>query len=284
MLEAPDHLRAGETGLGRVWVENQKRHVPIFVLWFHARVGKKGKKERVIMNRRLDPMQRHALNWHIPSAARGSTMLWVSGVESQYPFGFLTKTIGVPIEKEITVWPRRQEYRLAVGQGIRVLTGSGRSPSIGEGIDLSGLREYQLGDDLRKVHWKASARSEELLLKEFSEENATGFRVWFHTSKAVWRTEETFERACSLVGTIVEDLYRKGELLAFKFDDSDPIEGRNSADFHRIMDALSKVGLGQGHYESEDESLLRNGITFKPGEGSTVDVYLGSDHVGTTIQ
>ncbi|MGB0372317.1 MAG: DUF58 domain-containing protein [Opitutales bacterium] len=283
-LEVPEHLRSGETGLGRIWVENGKRRVPVFVLWFHVRAGAKGKKTRIIMSERLDPKSRLSLNWHIPSLERGSATLWVSGVESQYPFGFLKKNIGIPIEREVMVWPRRQEYRLSFGQGKRVLAGVGKSQLIGEGVDLSGLREYRLGDDLRKVHWKASARSEELMLKEFSEENATGFRVWFQTSKTLWRTDESFEVACALVGSIVEDLYRRGELQAFKLDDGESMDGRSSADFHAIMGMLSDARRGQGHFELDQEPTHHQGLTFKPGEGTAVEVYLGVEHVGTTIQ
>ena len=246
MLEAPEHLRAGETGLGRIWLENEKPRIPTFVLWFHVKAAKKAKKKRVILGGRLDPKQRVALNWHIPSVERGKTTLWVSGVESQYPFGFLKKTIGMPIEREVMVWPSRVGYKLSHGKGKRILMGAGKSNMIGEGMDLSGLRGYQVGDDLRKVHWKASARSNDLLTKEFNDENATGFRVWFQTSQKLWITDEAFERACALVGSVVEDLYRKGELLAFHLDDDAPVQGRTVGNFHDIMQILSLVKFGQG--------------------------------------
>ena len=284
MLEAPEHLRAGETGLGRIWVENEKTRIPTFVLWFHVKAAKKAKRERVILSGTLDPKQRIALNWHIPSVARGKTLLWVSGVESQYPFGFLKKTIGMPIEREVMVWPSRVGYKLGFGVGKRILVGAGKSNMIGEGMDLTGLRGYQLGDDLRKVHWKASARSNDLLIKEFNDENATGYRVWFQTSKALWINDETFERACALVGSVVEDLYRKNELIAFCLDEDPPIAGRSVSEFYDIMSVLSFVQLGHGSYNADAEETRRMGITFKPGEGTAIDIYLGHEHVGTTIQ
>jgi uncharacterized protein (DUF58 family) len=50
---------------------------------------------------------------------------------------------------------------------------SGAARAAGEGDDFVGLREYRYGDSLRRVHWKAFARGQGLLTKEFGG-NAVG--------------------------------------------------------------------------------------------------------------
>ena len=282
-FEAPKILRAHETALGRIWIENRKKRIPVFILWFHVRAEKKGKRSRVVMSERLDAQRKTAINWHIPALPRGLRTLWISGVESQYPFGFLRKNIGVPIETEVVVWPKRLEYRIATGSGRRVFSGVGKSRLIGEGSDLSGLRVYRMGDDLRRVHWKASARSNEMLLKEFNEENVTGFRIWFQTSKALWSNEDAFERACALAGSVAEDLFKRGELLSLKIDDKDPMNGSSSSDFHVIMSALSQVQWREGMSLVSDENTHASEISFKPGEDAVIHILFGKDHVGSTI-
>jgi len=41
----------------------------------------------------------------------------------------------------------------------------------GAGPDFHGVREYQPGDDLRRIHWKSTARRGELVVKELEEEH-----------------------------------------------------------------------------------------------------------------
>ncbi len=40
----------------------------------------------------------------------------------------------------------------------------------GDGIDFAEIRDYNFGDDVRKINWKATAKSGELKLNEFNEE------------------------------------------------------------------------------------------------------------------
>ena len=40
----------------------------------------------------------------------------------------------------------------------------------GEGLDFHQLREYRVGDTFRQIDWKATARSQKLISKEFQEE------------------------------------------------------------------------------------------------------------------
>ena len=40
----------------------------------------------------------------------------------------------------------------------------------GDGIDFAEIRDYNYGDDVRKINWKATAKSGELKLNEFNEE------------------------------------------------------------------------------------------------------------------
>lgn len=56
----------------------------------------------------------------------------------------------------------------------RLLTGSASGDYLtkqkGYGLEFDQLREYQVGDDVRFIDWKSSARMNKLLLKEYREE------------------------------------------------------------------------------------------------------------------
>lgn len=51
--------------------------------------------------------------------------------------------------------------------------GTFRSGNVGVGTEFFGIREYIPGDELRRINWKASARSESLLSNEYEREHVT---------------------------------------------------------------------------------------------------------------
>jgi len=50
------------------------------------------------------------------------------------------------------------------------LVGDSRSALKGSGLEFDQIREYQQGDDVRFVDWRASARADKLLVKQYIEE------------------------------------------------------------------------------------------------------------------
>ncbi|MDP3889147.1 MAG: DUF58 domain-containing protein [bacterium] len=52
------------------------------------------------------------------------------------------------------------------------LVGDSRSARKGTGFEFDQIREYQVGDDVRFIDWKATARANQLLVKEYIEERS----------------------------------------------------------------------------------------------------------------
>jgi uncharacterized protein (DUF58 family) len=52
------------------------------------------------------------------------------------------------------------------------LVGDSRSALKGTGFEFNQIREYQIGDDVRFIDWHATARSNQLLIKEYIEERS----------------------------------------------------------------------------------------------------------------
>jgi uncharacterized protein (DUF58 family) len=78
----------------------------------------------------------------------------------------------------------------------------------GAGHDLFSLRDYQPRDDLRHIHWKATARSRKLTVREFTSEDERRVTIEFDTQKsgnAVSNTfHERFERGVVQTASLVK--------------------------------------------------------------------------------
>lgn len=105
-----------------------------------------------------------ALTFDVPTTQRGWLTLGRIELSSLYPLG-LFRTWGYfrPVARCL-VYPRPAGRLPLPGSGVGTVQGGG---SNGPGQDdFAGLRAYRPGDSPRHVHWRASARSESLLVKQ----------------------------------------------------------------------------------------------------------------------
>jgi uncharacterized protein (DUF58 family) len=56
------------------------------------------------------------------------------------------------------------------GRTLGKMFGTHRSVQIGTGSEFHGIREYQFGDEFRKINWKATARLGHIMVREFEQE------------------------------------------------------------------------------------------------------------------
>lgn len=100
------------------------------------------------------------------TVARGRLGLGRFTVSSRYPLGLFRVWSHLDLSQTCLVYPRpgaRRPLPQARASGVADSAGLGRGAE-----DFSGFRQYQAGDSLRHVHWKAAARTEILLTKQFA--------------------------------------------------------------------------------------------------------------------
>jgi len=91
-------------------------------------------------------------------------------LETRFPLGIFRAWSYVEPEAHCLVYPRPERSALPPASGESAIGGL-RSPVPGND-DYAGLRAYQLSDSPRHVAWKAVARSEDMLTKQFTGEAA----------------------------------------------------------------------------------------------------------------
>jgi uncharacterized protein (DUF58 family) len=107
-----------------------------------------------------------AVHLHYPVRAtrRGRWGLGPLVVTRTDPFGVARVQAVLGERDTVTVWPAVVDLdvprELLVAEPERAVVGA-RTPA----TDDAALREYQVGDDLRRVHWRSSARRGELVVR-----------------------------------------------------------------------------------------------------------------------
>lgn len=89
------------------------------------------------------------------------------------------------------------------------LLGQYRSAFRGSGLIFSDLREYQPGDDIKQIHWKATARTGTVYVKSYEEDRQLRVLLAVDTSASMRAAfgHESFSKAlefCALVGSLTQ--------------------------------------------------------------------------------
>ena len=103
--------------------------------------------------------------------ARGRFVISDFELSTKFPFGFFRHRRRLAAkETELVVFPTLAplEHRL---DDLPLEAGKLVANKRGSGQDLLALRDYQPNDDLRRIDWKATARSRHLIVREFSAED-----------------------------------------------------------------------------------------------------------------
>lgn len=279
-MRVPAHLRVGETGVADIFLVNNKSIFPSMSISFHLQSEIVAKEASVYLQNVLNPGKSCILKWSITPQKRGRFKLSLVGVQSQFPFGFLRKTILGDSHAEVIVWPARVGYAFQFfGEGYRISSGTAKKRA-GQGSDLLNIRPYVRGDAPRSVHWKATARTGRLMIRQLAQEGESGFSLHVDTCAAGWN-EAQFESLCSLVGSLAEDLFHSGRLERIQLGDSEPMRVQTAHDLHLFFDRLSSlkpqknpVDCRLGHQSNQ--------LTFGPVGEHDVAIYLEGTYAGQT--
>ncbi len=273
-IHAAPALRAGHDTLVGLEIRNAKTFLPTYGLWFNLRAQlRRGRIEpkaestisargeeikaalaqadaaevrgRVALATRLEPRGETRLEWVYQPDRRGRVRLELLSVGSLFPFGFLRKDLGMMLGSEVVVWPAPIEYRRHVATIARRQSGAERASRPGSGNDLLAVRRYQAGDSHRLIHWKASARTRQLLVRQFSAETTQAYVAWLGTDAETWTRPEQFEVLVSFAATLCEDLFRSNRLLGVAVDGEEPIPIRGLRDLESFLDALAVIEPGK---------------------------------------
>lgn len=118
----------------------------------------------------LDPLsgrESRTVSYRIPGLGRGHYRVGPLRVRLSDPFGMVDLSRSFTATSEFLVTPaidRLPELQPARSDDIG---GSAGSHSVGtHGADDQSTREYRIGDDLRKIHWRSSARTGALMVRQ----------------------------------------------------------------------------------------------------------------------
>lgn len=268
----PSVLVAGDTGrvdihlrhLGRV------RSTPFELVERVQRAGSAAHVARLPISP-LAVGSSSSTGYQLPTAVRGVVELGPLRVEVRDPLGIARITQEVVGVDEVTVAPRAHLLEIPqLGQGLLGSHLLERARRLGPG-EFHGLREYVDGDEPRSIHWKASARSENLLVKEHTVEGLRRCTVVLDAGPDTYRDPAGFERAIVAAASLVHSAERGGLTTRFVTAGGVDLRGPDVViNTLRILARLQPSAVPTGRLDRE------------PGEGLGLLIVITAAH-GTGV-
>jgi uncharacterized protein (DUF58 family) len=164
-LLPPTEIFAGNSTPFRLRLHNKKQHLPSFLIRVECENGQ-GVTVPVIPHASVTEA---TVQMVFPR--RGTARIGTIRISSPFPVNFFTRFWTFSMEDEFIVYPRLMQG-VAFGDGARAHQ-IGRNTRHGRGQDgeLERIAGYSGREPLRMIHWKLSARVDDLLVKEFGRQS-----------------------------------------------------------------------------------------------------------------
>ncbi|MEU4567233.1 DUF58 domain-containing protein [Micromonospora sp. NPDC023956] len=233
-----------------------------------------GSRPRVVLER-LGAFQASSVAYTVRADVRGRYEVGPLGVRMTDPFGLCELSRAFPSTDRLTVIPQVTPLPSIRLPGEYAGSGDSRARSVAvHGEDDAATREYRVGDDLRRVHWKSTARTGELMVRREEQPWESRATVVLDTRAYGHRGDgptASFEWAVSAAASIAVHLRQAGYKLRLVTGSGADVDAAEATGDGVLLDHLAEVRLEQ---RGELTSLVER--VRQRADGGLIIALLGS--------
>ncbi len=193
-LLIPNELFAGTPAPFRLRIKNSKPYLPSFMIRIETDSGDNCTIPVISRNSTVEEF------FSVTFPARGRAAVGIITVSSIYPVNFFTRYWKFSLEDKVIVFPRLISGPSQDGNSGNATAGSNLRQTRGMDGELERIAEYSGNEPLRLIHWKLSARSDDLFIKEFGSQTIqplvidldeqTGQNLEERISRTAWQVKK----------------------------------------------------------------------------------------------
>jgi uncharacterized protein (DUF58 family) len=190
----------------------------------------------------LNPGEIARAAYRVPTDRRGRFELGPLSASCADPFGLCERSRLVADRTEVLVYPRVHDILALPELGGDDLDSHAAElvgrPDVGGEFHL--LREYNAGDDLRRVHWKATARRSRLMVRQDESKRRAPVLVLLDV-RAGHHDRDSFESAIEAAASIATALARAGRPYSVMTSAGETLGHPGQRHLATLMDALAVI-------------------------------------------
>ncbi len=268
--------RVGPSAVGeslrlRYRVRNTGRFWPAFALRIDELFNLKGQRpwwsgfQAVVTH--VGPREMVQARGQTQALRRGIHEIRTVRISTTFPLGLVRKCLYFDLPQQVTVRPRVLELRYEIRARLTPsLEHTAKSHNrVGPGDEFYALREYEPGDPIRTIQWRASARRDTLLVRQNAAPAPPRLTIRLETPPADL-PEEQFENTIALAASLLAAAGRErlaaGLTICWAGVWFPPASGQAATE--RALDALAAIKLSESSTDAHDGAVPDLAVTFTP--------------------
>lgn len=140
--------------------------------------------------------------WDAPTARRGRYRLGPARITKTDPCRLMQRDVGQTGVDELWVQPRVLPVPMFVGGLTKDIDGPTYDHSPAGDVAFHAIRPYQPGDDARHVHWMATARAGEMMVRHYVDNRQPFVTVLLDTAAHSWASPAEFDAGVEIAASV----------------------------------------------------------------------------------
>lgn len=146
----------------------------------------------------------------VPAAQRGVIEVGPLTLSRRDPLGLLHREVTWRDRHLVRVHPKTVMLPPGSAGLVRDLEGAASQRLTDSDLSFHAVREYVHGDPMRHVHWKSTARTGTLMVRQYEESQTARAAILFDASREQYANDEEFELGVSVAASLSLQAVREG--------------------------------------------------------------------------
>jgi uncharacterized protein (DUF58 family) len=205
----PPRAMAGEPVSVEVTLENNKFVLSSWLMSVEDQISNGAERlESGVLFARVPPRDRRHAHYQIRLMQRGRYAFGPTQMTTRFPLGLVERGLLFNAPDEILVHPRLGRLSSAWKRKHLLASELVHRSELRRGAfddEFHNIREYRWGDNPRAIHWRTSARKNEIMMREFHQSRDQNLIVLLDLWTPRWPVDEDHERvelAVSFAATV----------------------------------------------------------------------------------
>ncbi len=185
----------------------------------------------------------HSVQVRVPTQHRGVVEVGPVTTVRSDPLGVLAREVAWADVTRLFVHPVTVSIPSTSAGFVRDLEGNPTSDIVDSDMSFHAIREYAPGDGQRHIHWKSTAKTGTLMVRQFEESRRSRLAIIVSLNAAEYAVPEEFEMAVSVAGSLGVRAITDGRDLSVMASDVSLQSARRSIRSVRSLNVLSRRTL-----------------------------------------